>query len=196
MDQETLRVIVAAITLAFIAWIFGFAAYTGRRHKTKTIAVSSRNATLWQKKLFAIAVILEFYLVLRAIFPTLDRLVFAQPSPAPWVAILFAAIGIALVVFTHISMGGSWRIGVPEGDNNIDELVTTGPHSLSRNPIYLGVLILLVGVIIAAPGPLTLFAVIVTFIGLQSVIVQEEAYLSSRFGAKYADYCNRVRRWI
>ena len=78
----------------------------------------------------------------------------------------------------------------------MDALVTGGLNRFSRNPVYLGVMIFLIGGLLAAPGPLTAVGVIVSFIGLTIIIRQEERYLNARFGAVYDAYRRRVRRWI
>lgn len=196
MSEEMLRWIVAGLTIAFIAWIGGFAAYSTRRNKVRAVAVTPRQATLWQRLLLLVAVALDGYLIARAWAPALDRWVLAMPSPAPLLAVALMALGGGLMIVTHLHMGASWRIGVPQGKDDIAELVTGGPHRLSRNPIYLGILGMIAGAALAVPGPLTIGAFIVTFIGLQSIVAEEEAYLERQFGEQYAAYKKRVRRWI
>lgn len=76
-------------------------------------------------------------------------------------------------------------------------LVTDGPFRVSRNPIYLGLTSILVGVALAL-GSLTVWLIVPVFVGLVgwNVIPVEEAMLAETFGAAYADYRSRVRRWI
>ena len=88
--------------------------------------------------------------------------------------------------------GGSIPTGEPT-----DVIVECGPYRFSRNPIYLGMILLLVGVgiwnnslwylVIAV-----LFAVLLTW----GVIIREERYLQRKFGEAYLGYKARVRRWI
>ncbi|MDE2041611.1 MAG: isoprenylcysteine carboxylmethyltransferase family protein [Alphaproteobacteria bacterium] len=76
-------------------------------------------------------------------------------------------------------------------------LVTSGPYAFSRNPMYLGLLIILAGVVIAN-GALSgvivpfLFAAIVT----QYQIKPEEAVMREKFGTEFDNYAHRVRRWL
>ncbi len=196
MSEMLLRWAVAGLTVFFIAWIAAFAAYSTRRNRVNAIAVTPRQASLWQRVLLLVAVALDAYLMFRAPFPLLDGWAFALPSPAPVFALALMALGGGFMIATHLHMGASWRIGVPQGEGDIDELVTTGPHGLSRNPIYLGILTMIAGAALAVPGPLTIGAFVVTFVGLQSIIAEEEAYLEERFGDEYAAYKKRVRRWI
>ena len=78
-----------------------------------------------------------------------------------------------------------------------DHLVTTGPFSFTRNPIYLGNTMLMVGA--GLIGGITWFfplALIAAFLTQKLAIEKEERHLEVRFGKKYRDYAKRVRRWI
>jgi protein-S-isoprenylcysteine O-methyltransferase Ste14 len=76
-------------------------------------------------------------------------------------------------------------------------LVTRGPFRLSRNPMYLGMVVALAGLGMVL-GSLTPFAVVAVFALLieHRFIRREEAMLESTFGAAYTEYRSRVRRWI
>lgn len=76
-------------------------------------------------------------------------------------------------------------------------LVTTGIHGKTRNPIYLGMLLLYAGIGLAARSPWTLLLIVPVALTLRcGVIAKEEAYLERRFGDAYRDYTARVRRWL
>ena len=76
-------------------------------------------------------------------------------------------------------------------------LVTTGIHRWSRNPIYLGLLLLYGGIGIAARSPWALILTLPLAITIRyGVVAREEAYLERRFGNAYRDYKARVRRWL
>ncbi len=196
MTESDPRYAVAGLTVFFILWIAGFAVYSSVRNKVRAVTVGPRRATPWQRVLLILAIALDGYLIARAWRPTLDQMVLAQSSPAPNLGIGLMLVGGGLMIATHLHMGASWRIGVPQQGGDIDSLVTTGPHRYSRNPIYLGILILIAGAAWAVPGPLTIGALVITFVGLQSIIAEEEAYLVRQFGSEYAAYKERVRRWI
>jgi protein-S-isoprenylcysteine O-methyltransferase Ste14 len=76
-------------------------------------------------------------------------------------------------------------------------LVTEGPFRLSRNPIYLGDALAYVGVsvLIGSWWPLLVLPAVLLAM-LRLVITREEEYLATRFGAAYAAYRSRVRRWV
>jgi protein-S-isoprenylcysteine O-methyltransferase Ste14 len=76
-------------------------------------------------------------------------------------------------------------------------LVTTGIHGWSRNPIYVGMLLLYAGVGLAARSPWILILALPLFIILRyGVVAREETYLERRFGDRYRDYKAHVRRWL
>ena len=76
-------------------------------------------------------------------------------------------------------------------------LVTTGIHRRTRNPVYLGFLLIYVGVGIAAQSSwILLLALPLALVIHYGVVLREEAYLERRFGDAYRDYKGRVRRWL
>jgi protein-S-isoprenylcysteine O-methyltransferase Ste14 len=76
-------------------------------------------------------------------------------------------------------------------------LVTEGPFGLSRNPIYLAMVLLMAAVALAWGSLWAWLAVPAVLLALDRlVIAREEAYLAARFGAAYAAYCAKVRRWV
>jgi protein-S-isoprenylcysteine O-methyltransferase Ste14 len=76
-------------------------------------------------------------------------------------------------------------------------IVDTGPYRYSRNPIYVGMAAMLVGVGLAIGSAWTILMVVPFLAILRTgVIAREERYLSAKFGARYEGYRGRVRRWI
>ena len=76
-------------------------------------------------------------------------------------------------------------------------LVIVPPYTVTRNPMYLGLMIAYLGGALATnwAWPLVFLPIV---IGVMNgfVIAREERYLRSGFGADYDNYCRRVRRWI
>lgn len=75
--------------------------------------------------------------------------------------------------------------------------IEDGPYRLSRNPLYVGLLVLYVGLALLAPTfwGLVLIPLAVILL-LWGAIYPEERFLRERFGARYGDYQQRVRRWL
>lgn len=76
-------------------------------------------------------------------------------------------------------------------------LVTRGPYQITRNPIYLGMVLFLAGLNLGL-GSWSPFLVIPAFVFIieRRFIRAEEAALSRRFGDEYEIYRRRVRRWV
>ena len=76
-------------------------------------------------------------------------------------------------------------------------IVDTGPYRFTRNPIYLAMVLGLIGLAIAF-NTLWLLLVPVPFalVTRYGVIAREEAYLDRKFGDVYRRYRSRVRRWL
>lgn len=76
-------------------------------------------------------------------------------------------------------------------------LVTSGIHSWSRNPIYVGMFLVYGGVGLVAASPWILILTLPLAVTIRyGVVAREEAYLERRFGDAYRDYKRRVRRWL
>jgi protein-S-isoprenylcysteine O-methyltransferase Ste14 len=76
-------------------------------------------------------------------------------------------------------------------------LVSTGVHGWSRNPIYVGLFLIYVGVGLAVRSVWALILTLPLAITIRyGVVAREEAYLERRFGDVYRDYKRRVRRWL
>jgi protein-S-isoprenylcysteine O-methyltransferase Ste14 len=76
-------------------------------------------------------------------------------------------------------------------------LLTAGPYRISRNPIYVGMVLVLFGVAMML-GSVTPWLLVPAFIWLihRNVIPVEEAMMAASFGEEYREYCAYVRRWL
>ncbi len=116
----------------------------------------------------------------------------ANPDIA-WLGFAIALAGTILVGAAQIAMGRSWRIGVPFNERN--PLMTGSLYRCSRNPIYVGMVGIVLGIFLLVPD-----AVMLALLGIAcvSVAVQvriEEDYLRRVHGDAYEAYCARTRRW-
>ena len=82
-------------------------------------------------------------------------------------------------------------------DRPASTLVIAGPYKITRNPMYLGLALVYLGIAIVGQSvwALILLPVILTVIQRRA-IEPEEAFLKRRFGADYITYMTKVRRWI
>lgn len=109
--------------------------------------------------------------------------------------LVFAGIGLLLAALA----ANRFRLaGTPVPvDRPVTALVTVGPYHFTRNPIYIGLVLLYFGLsIILTSLWAILLLVPVLFILERYVIVREEAYLEEKFGEAYRKYKERVPRWL
>lgn len=102
--------------------------------------------------------------------------------------------GVALMVSAQLNMGVSWRVGIDESAR--PGLVTGGWHSLSRNPIYLFLLVSIGGVVILIPNGATIAAYVLMIFGVTRLVIEEEQYLERIYGDEYRRYADRVGRFL
>ncbi|MBK1658107.1 methyltransferase family protein [Paracraurococcus ruber] len=116
-------------------------------------------------------------------------------APQPGLAFVVMGLGLALSVWTVAVMV---RAGTDPMPHKPDQaLVERGPFRLSRNPIYLGFLLVAAGIALRLGDLWPWLAVAASFLVLDRLVVaREEAYLRRRFGPPYEAYLARVRRWI
>ena len=74
--------------------------------------------------------------------------------------------------------------------------VTKGLYRVSRNPMYVGLLLMQIGLGVACTSWLYLLLTAVLMIVLNAVLASEERYCLNRYGDAYREYMNRTPRWI
>jgi protein-S-isoprenylcysteine O-methyltransferase Ste14 len=85
----------------------------------------------------------------------------------------------------------------PNPTGEVTAFVATGPFRLSRNPMYLGLLIFQVGAASVLGNGWILVLTLPSFVLLDRLVIAgEERYLAARYGADFDAYCRRVRRWL
>jgi protein-S-isoprenylcysteine O-methyltransferase Ste14 len=110
--------------------------------------------------------------------------------------------GVPLLVlgYAQYRLVGKFRTahggGGPGIDNPPTRVVTEGPYALTRNPMYLGHLIFMLGLAVTLRSWVALAILVLRAIWFHRRVVADEARLVARFGAAYTDYQARVKRWI
>ena len=77
-----------------------------------------------------------------------------------------------------------------------DKVITKGLYGASRNPMYIGMLLMQIGLGIACSSWLYLLLTVVLIILLNAVLSSEERYCLDRYGDDYRKYMNSTPRWI
>jgi protein-S-isoprenylcysteine O-methyltransferase Ste14 len=119
------------------------------------------------------------------------------PSLRVGVALAFAVIGVAFSISGVVAFQRAKTTKNPMKPEAASSLVVTGAYKLTRNPMYLGLLLLLLAWAAflwsawALLGPVAFVAYISRF-----QIAPEEKALAALFGAEYCAYKAKVRRWL
>ncbi|MCL5278438.1 MAG: DUF1295 domain-containing protein [Planctomycetes bacterium] len=122
------------------------------------------------------------------------RLSFA--SPPGWVrgiALVLWVGGFVLLFIGRLGLADSFRIGSPKESTR---LKVGGLFQFSRNPMYVGVNATLLASVLYTLNPLVLLAALFVVAVHHRIVLAEEQHLQKAFGAEYADYCCRVRRYL
>ena len=123
---------------------------------------------------------------------------------------LAAPIGLNMQVLVGLllAVGAVWltlvavRTFEREGTNVIPtrpalKVVTSGPYRLTRNPMYLGMTLFLLGIsLVFSLEWGVIFTPLLWLVFDRFVVAREEAYLSAKFGADYQALLGRTRRWL
>lgn len=147
------------------------------------------------KALFAVIVVV---VIIYAFVPN----VYQYLMPIHWLertwikstGIVLLLLSLAWTVLAQAQMGNSWRIGIDAEHRT--ELVQSGVFKLSRNPIFLGMMLTLLGLFMVIPNVGTLITLLVGIILIGIQVRLEEEYLTQAHGDRYTEYRRSVRRWI
>lgn len=164
--------------------------------------VMSKSSSSIQKYMNSYSIFLTIFVVILIPVHSLDLVFFGLLSRFHLLdAALFDVIGFAscilglfLCLYSQIKMGRSWRVGIDTQSKT--DLITAGLYSLIRNPTYLGLFFVCVGVWIIWPT-FAMFVFSGMFILFLEIQVRcEEDFLSVEFGEEYVQYKARTKRYI
>ena len=110
---------------------------------------------------------------------------------------LIVLAGVALDVSGFMAFRKAQTTLDPRSPEKSTSIVSSGPYRFTRNPMYLGMVLVLLGfcAYLANPVALVAVAVFVAYI-TRFQIIPEERLLLGKFGEAYAQYAKATRRWI
>ncbi|MEB3051229.1 isoprenylcysteine carboxylmethyltransferase family protein [Mycolicibacter sp. MYC123] len=97
-------------------------------------------------------------------------------------------------MLTLVAFGSSFRVGIDT--DRPDKLVTSGVFSISRNPIYVGFGLLLLGQFLVFPSWIPLIYLLAAVWLFNRQVLREETFMREHYGREYAEYRSRVRRYL
>jgi protein-S-isoprenylcysteine O-methyltransferase Ste14 len=143
-------------------------------------------------------VVLFIYTIVFAFFPTLHccflPVIWLNTFSVSLVGLILMMLSLVWTVIAQNDMRNSWRIGIDTDTKT--ELITTGLFKISRNPIFFGMILTLIGLFLATPNAFTALFFILGYVLIQIQIRLEEEFLSTQHGESYQKYKQRVRRFI
>lgn len=123
--------------------------------------------------------------------------------PLPFFPSLPSRLVGALLIVGGLSLGMPAFRGMlkaktsPNPHRPTNALVFDGTYRITRNPMYLSMLVIYAGISIFIQNPwFVLFLPILAWVFTTWVIIPEEQYLERKFGDEYLNFKSRVRRWI
>ena len=137
----------------------------------------------WGRKL--IEVIISFLIPILLLLEIMKTVVY---TPFYYFGALLSIFGLLLMIWTRIDRGKDWGF---MGDGPGDSLFANGPYKLSRHPYYVGAIFVGIGLYLQLNYFLVILMVPVIFF-ITHVILKEDTFLESKFGAKYMEYKNKV----
>ena len=120
--------------------------------------------------------------------------IFAGSTIIGWIAVAVAVVAFAITWVCWIKMGTSWRMGIDPNERTT--LVFNGPYAYVRHPIYGLSQVLMVAALAALPSPLMLVLAALHLALMQWEVRREEKYLVLLHGPAYADYMQKVGRFL
>lgn len=185
----------------FFFFLFAFRAFIVWKHTGKNPIILSHDDNahgLMSRYLVSMMLLLVIFVLANAVFPES----YGYFLPITWLENIYlkdvgAGMMIVSLILTFIAqaqMRDSWRVGIDEQTKT--ELVTKGLFRYSRNPIYLGMVLALLGAFFIAPTGVTLLILVLSYVLMQIQIRLEEQYLIRLHGQRYLDFKKKVRRWM
>ena len=124
----------------------------------------------------------------------LGRLEWIESEVLRLVGWVILALCLVWVIAAQAQMGASWRIGIDAAAQ--PPLVRSGLFALSRNPIFLGMRLALLGLFLTLPTGATLAILLLGEALMQVQVRLEEAHLTGALGGEYEAYRRTTRRWL
>jgi protein-S-isoprenylcysteine O-methyltransferase Ste14 len=120
-----------------------------------------------------------------------------RPIHSGLIALIFILAGGLISALGVLAFRQAKTTVNPTSPETVSLLVVKGIYNLSRNPMYLGFLLTLVGLALLVENKLS-FGVLPAFVAYMNrfQIAPEEKVLSAKFGQEFGAYMQRVRRWV
>ncbi|MFQ5799927.1 MAG: methyltransferase family protein, partial [Bacteroidota bacterium] len=120
--------------------------------------------------------------------PSLDRILIVSGTA---VALGGEVVRLFTIGLDYIHRGGK------DSQVYARRLVQGGVYAITRNPMYVGNVLIAIGMTMATSSPLAYVLIIPLFLFVyHTIVLAEEKYLRNKFGSEYDNYCDKVNRFV
>ncbi len=201
MSEITLKFFLPIYLLSWFALAFAWRSYlvwkrTGRNpyRLGKTDSAHDFVGVLFRLTMVAYAGVVVIYSFGGDLYRFLAPISWLQHPMLVVSGVVLLLVAFVWILIAQKQMGDSWRIGI---DHELKtQLVSEGVFKISRNPIFLGMHINLLGLFLILPNAVTLTVLVLGDALMQIQVRLEEEYLTRTHGQNYEQYRRQTRRWI
>jgi len=173
----------------FVVWIVFLVYWQIKADHTKT---TQRLEPATSRILRALAFLIAIVLLStnRIPMPWLYRPLWPQGFWPFWLGAAITVAGLLFAVWARQHLGSNWSRSVTIKQGH--ELITTGPYTVVRHPIYTGILTGFIGSAVALSQVRGMVSFALIFLALWAKLRMEEKWMSSEFGETYATYAHQT----
>lgn len=208
--RPTLRLVLIGCWMLFLSWWLARAFFLAMSSIPGLVIISCWAVFLWSWMIssffvkrtveresfgsslsYRIPVILGAVLVAAPQFPPpLDNQIIPQSFFTAWAGAALSVAGLLVALWARLTLGRNWSSDVTFKQDH--QLTRTGPYRFARHPIYTGILLLWLGVVVAVGQWRDILGLAITCVGFWIKLKQEESVMLRHF-PEYADYRKQVK---
>jgi protein-S-isoprenylcysteine O-methyltransferase Ste14 len=201
MAETTLKLFLPLYLLAWFVLALAWRSYlvwkrTGRNpyQLGRTESAHDFIGVLFRLTMMACAGVVLVYSFWREGYQWLAPIVWLQQPALQATGIALLLVSLLWILIAQKQMGDSWRIGIDQEQKTM--LVNRGVFRLSRNPIFLGMRVTLLGYFLTLPNAVSLTILVLGDALMQIQVRLEEEFLTRTHGGEYDQYRRQTRRWL
>jgi protein-S-isoprenylcysteine O-methyltransferase Ste14 len=196
--RERVDVLISPSTVTGAIWLIWLAAWwLGALKTAQTVAREAPSSQLSYSIFVWVGAALLFFNALQGgIF---SRALYRASPIVAWIGVALVVLGLAYSVWARLHLGRMWSAVVTVKAEH--RIVKSGPYTITRHPIYTGLLLALVGTVLVRDTVAALIGCVLIGTGLVLKVRREEAMLIEHFGDDYRVYQEQVpalipRPWV
>ena len=170
----------------WLVWLAGW--WLGALKSARTVARASPGSQLSYSIFVWIGAALLFFNAVRG--GILSVALYAAVPIVAWTGVALVAVGLSYAVWARLHLGRMWSARVTLKTEH--RIIKTGPYTITRHPIYTGMLLALVGTVLVRDTVAALVGFALIAAGFVLKLRQEEGMLTEHFGDDYRVYRQEV----